>query len=47
MSINLRPDRFDIPGLSPERMDWLEQAFQTVFPADIPKPIDPNEEKQP
>lgn len=39
-----RPDRFDIPGVSPERNDWIEQAFKSVFP-EIPKPITPETEQ--
>ena len=38
-----RPDRFDIPGVSPEREDWIEQAFQSVF-SNIPKPVTPEKE---
>jgi hypothetical protein len=41
-----RPARFDIPGVSPERNDWIEQAFQSVFPNDIPKPVAPEKETE-
>lgn len=40
-----RPDRFDIPGLSPDRNDWLEQAFKSVFP-EIQKPVAPEKESE-
>lgn len=41
-----RPDRFDIPGLSPEWQANVAEAFQKVFPADIPKPVSPMQEKK-
>ena len=31
-----RPDRFDIPGLSPERKDKLESAFEWLFGPNVP-----------
>lgn len=40
-----RPDRFDIPGVSPEREEWIERAFQAVF-SDIPKPTTAEQEPQ-
>jgi hypothetical protein len=44
--IDHRPARFDIPGVSPEREQWIEQMFQSVFANDIPKPVAPEKEKE-
>lgn len=38
-----RPDRFDIPGLSPEWHARMEAEFAKLL-ADIPKPVTPEKE---
>jgi hypothetical protein len=41
-----RPARFDIPGVSPDWQNTIEEAFQSVFPNDIPKPVAPEKESE-
>lgn len=41
-----RPARFDIPGVSPDWQNTIEEAFQSVFPNDIPKPAAPEQESE-
>lgn len=40
-----RPDRFDIPGLSPEWQANVNEAFAQV-PGSIPKPVAPEPESE-
>jgi len=40
-----RPDRFDIPGVSPEWQARMEAELAKVL-GDIPKPINPEQEPQ-
>lgn len=41
-----RPARFDIPGVSSDWQNTIEEAFQSVFPNDIPEPAAPEKEKE-
>ena len=41
----IRPDRFDIPGLSPEWQDNVNEAFAKVLGSN-PQPIAPEKENE-
>jgi hypothetical protein len=40
-----RPDRFDIPGLSPEWQANVDEAFAKVL-GELPKPVNPMQEQK-